>query len=86
MVDGSPVSASLFDAGLYLFHNAAERVARGSGPYLYLPKLESHHEARLWNEVFVWAQGQLGVPRIVFGQQDRFGGCHDEALAMGRLT
>ena len=63
MVDGSPISASLFDAGLYLFHNAAERVARGSGPYLYLPKLESHHEARLWNEVFVWAQSQLGVPR-----------------------
>jgi malate synthase len=63
MVDGSPISASLFDAGLYLFHNAAERIARGSGPYLYLPKLESHHEARLWNEVFVWAQAQLGVPR-----------------------
>ncbi len=63
MVDGVPISASLFDAGLYLFHNAAERVARGSGPYLYLPKLESHHEARLWNEVFVLAQAQLGVPR-----------------------
>jgi malate synthase len=63
MVDGSPISASLFDAGLYLFHNAAERVDRGSGPYLYVPKLESHHEARLWNEVFVWAQAQLGVPR-----------------------
>jgi malate synthase len=63
MVDGAPISASLFDAGLYLFHNAAERVARGSGPYLYLPKLESHHEARLWNDVFVWAQGRLGVPR-----------------------
>ena len=63
LVDGVPVSASLFDAGLYLFHNAAERVARGSGPYLYLPKLESHHEARLWNEVFVWAQERLGVPR-----------------------
>jgi malate synthase len=57
------MSASLFDAGLYLFHNAAERVRRGSGPYLYLPKLESHHEARLWNEVFVWVQERLGVPR-----------------------
>jgi len=57
------MSASLFDAGLYLFHNAAERVARGSGPYLYLPKLESHHEARLWNEVFIHAQAALGVPR-----------------------
>jgi malate synthase len=63
MVDGAPVSASLFDAGLYLFHNAAERVALGSGPYLYLPKLESHHEARLWNDVFVWTQETLGVPR-----------------------
>ncbi len=63
LVDDVPVSASLFDAGLYLFHNAAERVARGSGPYFYLPKLESHHEARLWNEVFLVAQDQLGVPR-----------------------
>ncbi len=63
MVDDAPVSAALFDAGLYLFHNAAERVARGSGPYLYLPKLESHHEARLWNEVFIHAQAELGVPR-----------------------
>jgi malate synthase len=63
LVDGVPMSASLFDAGLYLFHNAAERVARGSGPYLYLPKLESHHEARLWTEVFVHAQAALGVPR-----------------------
>jgi malate synthase len=63
LVDGVPISASLFDAGLYLFHNAAERGARGSGPYLYLPKLESHHEARLWNEVFVHAQAGLGIPR-----------------------
>ena len=63
MVDDVPISASLFDAGLYLFHNAAERVARGSGPYLYLPKLESHFEARLWNEVFIHAQDALGVPR-----------------------
>jgi malate synthase len=63
LVDDVPISASLFDAGLYLFHNAAERVARGTGPYFYLPKLESHHEARLWNEVFVHAQTALGVPR-----------------------
>jgi malate synthase len=63
LLDDTPISASLFDAGLYLFHNAAERVRRGSGPYLYLPKLESHHEARLWNEVFVFAQERLGVPR-----------------------
>ena len=63
LVDGAPMSASLFDAGLYLFHNAAERLARGTGPYLYLPKLESHLEARLWNDVFVWAQDALGIPR-----------------------
>lgn len=63
LVDDTPVSASLFDAGLYLFHNAAERVARGTGPYFYLPKLESHHEARLWNDVFLHAQIALGVPR-----------------------
>jgi len=63
LVDDVPVSASLFDAGLYLFHNAAERVARGTAPYLYLPKLQSHHEARLWNDVFVHAQERLGVPR-----------------------
>src|SRR5262245_24859366 len=63
LVDGHPVSASLFDFGLYFFHNAAEAVARGSGPYFYLPKLESHREARLWNEVFVQAQAALGIPR-----------------------
>jgi malate synthase len=63
LVDGDPVSASLFDAGLFLFHNAAELLARRSGPYLYLPKLESHREARLWNDVFVAAQERLGIPR-----------------------
>ncbi|HYL40267.1 MAG TPA: malate synthase A, partial [Candidatus Binatus sp.] len=62
-VDGAPMSASLFDAGLYLFHNARERVARGTAPYLYLPKLQSHLEARLWNDVFVWAQDALGLRR-----------------------
>jgi malate synthase len=62
-VDGEPVSASLFDFGLWFFHNAVELLARGSGPYLYLPKLESHVEARLWNDVFVFAQERLGVPR-----------------------
>jgi malate synthase len=55
--------ASLFDFGLYFFHNARELLARGSGPYFYLPKLESHLEARLWNEVFDWSQDALGVPR-----------------------
>jgi malate synthase len=63
LVDGEPMAASLFDAGLYLFWNARERLARGTGPYFYLPKLESHLEARLWNEVFVWAQDALDVPQ-----------------------
>jgi malate synthase len=62
-IDGEPVSASLFDAGLYLFWNGRERLARGTAPYLYLPKLQSHGEARLWNDVFVQAQAQLGIPR-----------------------
>ncbi|HET7182866.1 MAG TPA: hypothetical protein VFI15_11590, partial [Candidatus Limnocylindrales bacterium] len=63
LVDDTPVSASLFDAGLYLFWNARERIARGTAPYFYLPKLQSHREARLWNDVFVQAQAMLGVPR-----------------------
>ena len=62
-VDGKPVSASLFDFGLFFFHNAKELLARGSGPYFYLPKLESHLEARLWNDVFNFAQDEIGVPR-----------------------
>jgi malate synthase len=62
-VDGEPMSGALFDFGLYVFHNARELIARGTGPYLYLPKLESHLEARLWNEVFEFAQARLGVPR-----------------------
>lgn len=62
LVDGAPISASLFDFGLYFFHNAKNLLARGSGPYFYLPKLESHREARLWNDVFVLAQQQLGLP------------------------
>jgi malate synthase len=61
-VDGEAISASLFDFGLYFFHNAKEALARGTGPYFYLPKMESHLEARLWNDVFVLAQEQLGVP------------------------
>ena len=63
LVDDVPVSASLFDFGLYVFHNAAEALDRGSGPYLYLAKLESHAEARLWNDVFVHTQVALGIPR-----------------------
>jgi malate synthase len=61
-VGGRAVSASLFDFGLYLFHNAQALIAKGTGPYFYLPKLESHLEARLWNDVFVWSQEQLGIP------------------------
>ncbi len=60
-VDGARMSGSLFDFGLYLFHNAKALLDAGSGPYFYLPKLESHVEARLWNDVFVWSQEQLGL-------------------------
>lgn len=60
--NGSPISASLFDFGLYFFHNCNVLLERGSAPYFYLPKLESHLEARLWNDVFVFAQRYLGVP------------------------
>jgi malate synthase len=63
LIDGEPMSGSLFDFGLYLFHNAQELLNRGSGPYFYLPKLESHLEARLWNDVFVRAQELLGIPQ-----------------------
>ena len=62
-VDGKPVSASLFDFGLFFYHNARELMDRGSGPYFYLPKLESHLEARLWNDVFNFSQDALGIPR-----------------------
>ena len=62
-VDGRPISASLFDFGLYFFHNADRLIAKGSGPYFYLPEIESHLEARLWNDVFNFAQDQLGIPR-----------------------
>ncbi len=63
LVDGEPMSGSIFDFGLYFFHNSRELVARGSGPYFYLPKMESHLEARLWNDIFVRAQEKLGVPQ-----------------------
>jgi malate synthase A len=62
-VDGRPVPGALFDFGIYFFHNARETVARGTGPYFYLPKMESHLEARLWNDVFVFAQERVGLPR-----------------------
>jgi malate synthase len=62
-VDGEPMSGSLFDFGLYFFRNARRLIERGSGPYFYLPKMESHLEARLWNDVFNLAQDELGIPR-----------------------
>ena len=61
VIDGRPISASIFDFGLYVFHNAKNLLKKGSGPYLYLPKLESHLEARLWNEIFVTAEKELGL-------------------------
>ncbi|HEY0808640.1 MAG TPA: malate synthase A, partial [Longimicrobiales bacterium] len=63
VINGEAVSASLFDFGLYFLHNAAELLKRGSGPYFYLPKMESHLEARLWNDVFILAQQALDIPR-----------------------
>jgi malate synthase len=62
LVDGAPVSGSLFDFGLFFFHNAAVQLESGTGPYFYLPKMESHLEARLWNDVFKHAQKTLGIP------------------------
>ncbi len=63
LLDGRPVSGSLFDFGLYFFHNAKNLLARGWGPYFYLPKMESHLEARLWNDVFTFSEEYCGVPR-----------------------
>ena len=62
-IDGRPISGSLFDFGLFFFHNAKALIDKGTGPYFYLPKLESHLEARLWNDVFCFAQDELGIPR-----------------------
>jgi malate synthase len=62
-VDGAPISAAIFDFALYFFHNAKALLARGTGPYFYLPKMENRFEARLWNEIFVTAQRELGVPQ-----------------------
>jgi malate synthase len=63
LVDGTPISGSLMDFGLYFFHNAKALIAKGTGPYFYLPKMQSHLEARLWNDVFLFAQEHVGVPR-----------------------
>ena len=63
LVDGAPIAGAFMDFGLYVFHNAKALLERGSGPYFYLPKLESHTEARLWNDIFVRAQERLGIPK-----------------------
>ncbi|HLR79310.1 MAG TPA: malate synthase A [Bacillota bacterium] len=63
LIDGKPMSGSLVDFGLYFYHNAKELLSRDTGPYFYLPKLENHLEARLWNDVFVFAQNELGIPQ-----------------------
>src|SRR5438128_1388488 len=63
LIDGQPVSGGIFDFALYFFHNMRTLLAKGTGPYFYLPKLENHLEARLWNDIFVLAQQELGIPR-----------------------
>jgi len=63
LVDGAVISGSIFDFALYFYHNAHELLRRGSGPYFYLPKMESHKEARLWNDIFVFSQAYVGIPR-----------------------
>ena len=63
LIDGDPVSGAIFDFALYFFHNAKEALARNTGPYFYLPKMESHLEARLWSDIFIMAQQELGVPQ-----------------------
>ncbi len=63
LVDGKRVSGGIFDFALFLFHNGQEQVARGAGPFFYLPKMESHLEARLWNDIFVMAQKEVGLPQ-----------------------
>ena len=63
LIDGEPVSAGIFDLALFTFHNAKTLIGKGSGPYFYLPKMESHLEARLWNDIFIVIQDEIGVPQ-----------------------
>ena len=63
LIDGNRISGGIFDFALFMFHNAKELIARGAGPYFYLPKIESHLEARLWNDIFVMTQQELGIPQ-----------------------
>jgi malate synthase len=66
LVDGKPIAGAFFDFGLFVFHNAKNQIARGTAPYFYLPKIESHQEARLWNDVFNYSEDYLGIPRGTF--------------------
>src|SRR5439155_58785 len=77
LVDGRPISAALFDFGLAFFHNAAALIAKGSGPYFYLPKLESHLEARLWNDVFNTAQDAQAIEKVRQDKLREVGQGHD---------
>ncbi len=63
LVDGKRISGGIFDFALFMVHNAKEQLARGAGPYFYLPKMESHLEARLWNDIFIMTQNELGLPQ-----------------------
>jgi malate synthase len=63
LIDGARVSGGIFDFAIFMFHNAKEQIARGAGPFFYLPKMESHLEARLWNDIFVMTQNELGLPQ-----------------------
>src|SRR6267143_1406664 len=86
-VGGKAVSGALFDFGLFFFHNAKELIARGSGPYFYLPKMESHLEARLWNDIFIASQDQLGVKRGSIKATALIETCHRRgAPAMGGMA
>src|SRR3984885_2193618 len=66
LVDGKPIAGAFFDFGLFVFHNAKNQIARGTAPYFYLPKIESHQEARLWNDVCNFSEDYLGIPRGTF--------------------
>jgi hypothetical protein len=80
----APHSASLFDFGLFFFHNARESVSRGSGPYFYLPKMESHLEARLWNDAFNLAQGECKQLELQHAGKDQ--GCSFKKVQAGRAS
>jgi malate synthase len=64
-VDNVAISGSIFDFALYFYHNAKELIKRGSGPYFYLPKMEHHLEARLWNDIFLFSQSYIGIPHNI---------------------